>query len=198
MKRLTRAAVAAAAIALVVPVSGCAALLSNQQTHNYVYHGGDGAWASIGGVEIRGILLIANEDNSQAQLFYTIVNNSNGPAKITLKVGDYQKQIKLKKGERIVQNPQSPDSNGEEAVVKGLNAKVGEQVEVEVSANGMEKTVRAQVLNAEHWYYEDAQPQGSSSTEAPAEGATASPEEGATQAPAQGEATPAPEETEGQ
>ena len=50
--------------------------------------------------------------------------------------------------------------------------------------------MRAQVLNAEHWYYEDAQPQGSSSTGAPAEGAT--------QAPAQGEATPAPEETEGQ
>lgn len=197
MKRLTRAAVAAAAIALVVPVSGCAALLSNQQTHNYIYHGGDGAWASLGGVDFRGILLIANEDNSEAQLFYTIVNNSNGPAKITLKVGDYQKQISLKKGERIVQNPQSPDSEGEEALVKGLNTQVGEQVDVEVTANGMEKTVRAQLLNAEHWYYEDAQPQGSS-TGAPTAGATGAPAEGATEAPSEGATTPTPEETEGQ
>lgn len=193
MKWLTRAAVAAAAIALVVPVSGCAALLSNQQTHNYVYHGGDGAWASLGGVDFRGILLIANEDNTEAQLFYTIVNNSQGPATVTLKVGDYQKQIKLAKGEKIVQNPQSPDFDGEEALVKGLNAQVGEQVDVEVTANDMDKTVRAQLLNADHWYYEDAQPKGSS-TGAPTESASEAPTEDATE----DEATPSPEETEGQ
>ncbi len=185
MKRLTRAAVAAAAIALVVPVSGCAALLSNQQTHNYIYHGGDGAWASLGGVEFRGILLIANEDNTEAQLFYTIVNNSQGPAAVTLKVGDYQKQINLKQGEKIVQNPQSSESEGEEAIVKGLNAQVGEQVDVEVTANDIDKTVRAQLLNADHWYYEDAQPQGSS-TGAPTDGAT------------EDAATPAAEETDEQ
>ncbi|WP_040347620.1 hypothetical protein [Brevibacterium mcbrellneri] len=193
MKWLTRAAVAAAAIALVVPVSGCAALLSNQQTHNYVYHGGDGAWASLGGVDFRGILLIANEDNTEAQLFYTIVNNSQGPATVTVKVGDYQKQIKLAKGEKIVQNPQSPGFDGEEALVKGLSAQVGEQVDVEVTANNMDKTVRAQLLNADHWYYEDAQPKGSS-TSTPTESASETPTEGATE----GEATPTPEETEGQ
>lgn len=193
MKRLTRAAVAAAAIALVVPVSGCAALLSNQQTHNYIYHGGDGAWASLGGVEFRGILLIANEDNTEAQLFYTIVNNSQGPAAVTLKVGDYQKQINLKQGEKIVQNPQSSESEGEEAIVKGLNAQVGEQVDVEVTANDIDKTVRAQLLNADHWYYEDAQPQGSS-TGAPTDGATGAPTDGATE----DAATPVADETDEQ
>lgn len=177
MKRLTRAALAAAAIALVVPVSGCAALLSNQQTHNYIYHGGDGAWATVTGVEFRGVLLIANEDNSAAQLFYTVVNNSQKSANVTISVGDYTDQFQLEKGAKKVQNPESSDSAKKPAIVKGLTNKVGEQVDVKVTANGEEHIVRAQILNGDHWYYEKDAP---------------------TTAPTDGAATPTPEATEAQ
>lgn len=170
MKRLSRVALAAAAIALIVPVSGCAALLSSQQTATYKYGAGDGAFMSIGGVNFRGVLLIANEDNSSAQLFYTIVNNSNGPADVTLSVGDYNQSVSLAKGEVFAQNPQNPTTETAPAIVNNLGVEAGELVDVNISANGMKNVVRAQVLNGDLWYYEQLQPTGAASgqaTEAP-------------------------------
>ncbi|MCX0276027.1 hypothetical protein NLM24_36245, partial [Nocardia zapadnayensis] len=109
MKRLTRVALAAAAAALVIPVSGCAALLSAQQTHEYRYNGGDGAWTDIEDVAVRGLMLVA-EDEEQANLFFTVINNSTEDAQVEISVGDTDVSESVPAGETLVQNPANPES----------------------------------------------------------------------------------------
>ena len=88
MKRHNRAALAVAALALVIPVSGCASLLSPHQTAEYHYNGGDGASGSVGDVEVRGLMLITDEKGSgPAQLFFTLINKGDSTAKVSVEVG---------------------------------------------------------------------------------------------------------------
>ena len=194
MKRRYRAVLAAAALAFVIPASGCAALLSAQQTHTYIYSAGDGAWADFESYDInaRGILLIANDEGTEAQLFYTIVNTTDRPAQYEISVGDYTHSGTIDPGGKVVQNPQDPNFEGEPAIVTGYNAVTGEQVDVKLTVNGDTRTVRTQVLDSSHWYYADLQPTGGATDgatdaatdnaeETPADQATETPTEEATQ-----------------
>lgn len=175
MKRLTRVALTAAAAALVIPMSGCAALLSAQQTAEYQYNGGDGAWADIEDVAVRG-LMIVSEDGEQGTLFYTIVNNSADSADVEISVGDAQVSETIPAGESVVQNP---ESESEPVTVSGFDGQPGSLVDVEVTVNGQSETVRAQVLGTDLPEYQDLAPTGGASGEA-TEGATEQPTEGAT------------------
>lgn len=187
MKRLTRVALAAAAAALVLPVSGCAALLSAQQTHAYQYNGGDGAWTDIDDVAVRGLMLVA-EDEEQANLFFTVVNNSAEDAQVEISVGDTDVSESVPAGETLVQNPANPDAGSEPITVTGFGGKPGSLVDVEVSVNGQSETVRTQVVSTDLPEYQDLAPTGGAASEPTAEptGAeTAAEEQGAeeTQAP---------------
>lgn len=177
MKRLTRVALTAAAAALVIPMSGCAALLSAQQTAEYQYNGGDGAWADIEDVAVRG-LMIVSEDGEQGTLFYTIVNNSADSADVEISVGDAQVSETIPAGESVVQNPENPESESEPVTVSGFDGQPGSLVDVEVTVNGQSQTVRAQVLGTDLPEYQDLAPTGGASGEA-TEGATEQPTEGA-------------------
>lgn len=69
-KRTARLAVAAAAFAAIAPLTGCANMLSADQTAEYEYHGGDGAWSTedLDGVDVRGLLILQSEEGD-AQVF---------------------------------------------------------------------------------------------------------------------------------
>lgn len=159
MKRLTRFGVVALAAALVVPISGCAALISPQQTAKYHYTGGDGGSTSIDGVDVRGIMLIADEKQEKAQLFYTLVNNSEETADVSIKAGDKTVKHSLKAGERFAQDPEDPNAEGSKAaVVSGLNQDTGTLYDVEVTVNGNKADVQTQILDGSHWYYKTLEP----------------------------------------
>ncbi|WP_349829603.1 hypothetical protein [Brevibacterium litoralis] len=158
MKRLSRLALAAAAVALSVSTTGCAAMLSAQQTQNYTYNGGDGSWTEVGDVKVRGMLLIANAAD-EAQMFYTVVNNEADPASVEISVGDTDESFTVPAGEVVVQFPDNEDSrSAEPLVVTGYGAEVGDHVEVDVTINGESTTVATQVLDGNLPEYEDYEP----------------------------------------
>lgn len=160
MKRSTRAALAAAAVALVIPASGCASLLSAQQTAEYQYNGGDGAWnVENEQVKVRGLLLIANDDDV-AQVFFTVVNNSDEDADVEISVGSATASETVPAGGRWVQNPENAAAESEPLLTENYGGKPGDKVDVEVTINGKTEIVRTQVLNGTHPDYQDLEPTG--------------------------------------
>jgi hypothetical protein len=165
MKRHNRAALAVAALALVVPVSGCASLLSPHQTAEYHYNGGDGAWGTVGDVEVRGLMLITDETGEgPAQLFFTLINKGDSTAKVSVDVAGTSVTESVKAGETFVQDPESPATTTEDVVtVDQLDAEPGDLVEVTVGVGGEEKIIEAQLLTDSLPYYEQYVPSESPS-----------------------------------
>lgn len=175
MKRHTRAALAVAALALVIPVSGCASLLSPQQTADYQYNGGDGAWGTVGEVEVRGLMLIMDESGTgPAQLFFTLINKGDSQASVSLAVSGETFTESVAAGKTFVQDPQSPASSTTDPIVlDSIDAKPGDLIDITVSTGGQEKTIQAQVLSDSLPYYEEYVPTESPSA-VPSEDATGS------------------------
>lgn len=175
MKRLTRIAIVAAAVAVAAPLSGCAALLSAQQTANYEYNAGDGAWGTVGDVEARGVLLIQGE-SGDAQLFYTLINKGTETQNVTVEVGGQSFDTSLEAGQSFAQNPSTPVRAGEDpaepAIISGLDAEVGQLIDVTVSAGGDEQVIRAQVLDGSQPDYKQYEPDGSGPSDLPTDGVT--------------------------
>ncbi|MDN6124635.1 MAG: hypothetical protein L0I80_12340 [Brevibacterium sp.] len=189
MKRHNRAALAVAALALVIPVSGCASLLSPHQTAEYSYNAGDGAWGSVGDVEVRGLMLITDESGKgPAQLFFTLINKGDSSASVSLDVGGKKTTESVKAGETFVQDPESPSTDSSEPIiVDGLKAKPGDLAEVNVKVGGDETTIKAQVLSGALPYYEGYVPTEKPS-ESPSDDASQS-SDGASQSGEQSEST---------
>ena len=165
MKRHNRAALAVAALALVIPVSGCASLLSPHQTAEYQYNGGDGASGSVGEVEVRGLLLITDQEASgPAQLFFTLINKGDSTAKVSIEVGDTTVSESVKAGDTFVQDPKSPETSSKEVVtVDSLKAEPGDLVDVTVKNGSDEKVIETQLLTDALPYYEEYVPSESPS-----------------------------------
>lgn len=167
MKRPFRAALAAAAVALALPVTGCAALISPQQTHEYQYNGGDGAGTSLDGVDVRGLLLISN-DEGKSQLFYTIVNTSQQSARVDISVGSVNRSETVAAGKTVIQDPKNAKSQSKkELIVSGLDAKPGDLTDVAVTINGTKQEVPTQVLDGSLWYYKTLAPSDAPASTAP-------------------------------
>ncbi|HJG80367.1 MAG TPA: hypothetical protein K8V08_08145 [Brevibacterium senegalense] len=174
-KRTARLAVAAAAFAVIAPLAGCANMLSADQTANYEYNGGDGAWSreDLEGVDVRGLLILQNEEGD-AHVFYSLINGADETRQVTMEIGPETVETTLQPGESFHQNPQAPQSDAEPLIVSGLNAEVGSLVDVEVTVGSASETIRAQVLDDSLPEYADLMPT------APAEDPTTDPTEGAT------------------
>ncbi|UVI35505.1 hypothetical protein [Brevibacterium spongiae] len=180
MKRHNRAALAVAALALVIPVSGCASLLSPHQTAEYRYNGGDGAWGTVGDVEVRGLMLIMDESGKgPAQLFFTLINQGEDTAEVSLDVAGTSVSESVKAGDTFVQDPKSPSTSTKDVVtVDDLKAEPGDLVDVTVKVGGEEKTIETQLLTDVLPYYEEYVPSESPSN-VPSESTDAT--EGATE-----------------
>lgn len=158
-KRTARLTVAAAAIAAIAPLSGCANMLSADQTANYEYHGGDGAWSreDLEGVDIRGLLLLQSEEGD-AQVFYTVINGADEPRDVTLEVGPETYNHTVEPDEVVSQNPENPASDAEPAIISGLDEEVGSLFDVEVTVGSESETIAVQVLDGSLPEYADLLP----------------------------------------
>jgi hypothetical protein len=174
-KRPVRIALALTAVAAIVPLSGCAALLSSQQTAQYEYSGGDGAWTELDGVKVRGLVFAQNEQG-EAQVFYTLVNSTNEPRTVSISAGAGSPLThSLEPNEVFEQYPAGVEARSgaaasEPVIVEGLDAVPGEQVDVDVTVGSESETLRVQVLNDEIPYYDGLVPTTSPSGD-PTEGA---------------------------
>lgn len=160
-KRTARLAVAAAAFAVIAPLAGCANMLSADQTAVYEYSGGDGAWSreDLEGVDLRGLLLLQNEDGDAA-VFYTLVNGSDESRDVTLKIGPETLEHTLAPGEVFQQNSHATTSGAEDLVISGLNADVGSLLDVEITVGSASETIRTQVLDGAIPEYKELLPTG--------------------------------------
>lgn len=182
-KRTARLAVAAAAIAAIAPLSGCASLLSADQTAKYEYHGGDGSWSreDLDGVDIRGLLIIQSEEGD-AQVFYTVINGADEPRDVSLEIGPETYTHTVGADEVVSQNPENPASDAEPAIISGLNEDVGSLFDVEVTVGGESETIATQVLDGTLPEYADLVPTSGAAdptTDPTEEGAAAEGAEGA-------------------
>lgn len=182
-KRTARLAVAAAAIAAIAPLSGCANMLSADQTAVYEYHGGDGAWSreDLDGVEIRGLLILQNEEGD-AQVFYTVINGADEPRDVSLEVGPETYTHTVEPGEVVSQNPENPASDAEPQLINDLGADIGLLVDVEVTVGSESETIGTQVLDGTLPEYADLVPTSGAAdptTDPTEEGAAAEGAEGA-------------------
>ncbi|WP_051297332.1 hypothetical protein [Brevibacterium album] len=178
-KRPVRTALALTALAAIVPLSGCAALLSAQQTASYEYNGGDGAWATLDGVDVRGLVLVQN-DEGDAQMFFTLINSTDEPREVSIDAGagapvdvslaaNAVHEQNPAGAEASAQTPQEQAAVPEPVNIEGLDVVAGSQIPVEVTVGSETQEVRVQVLNSELPYFEGLEPT-SGATEAPAEG----------------------------
>lgn len=160
MKRHNRAALAVAALALVIPVSGCASLLSPHQTAEYHYNGGDGASGAVGDVEVRGLMLITDKESSgPAQLFFTLINKGDSTAKVSIEVAGTTVSESIKAGDTFVQDPMSPETSSKEVVtVDSLEAEPGDLVDITVKNGSEEKVIETQLLTDALPYYDEYVP----------------------------------------
>lgn len=160
-KRTARLAVAAAAFAAIAPLTGCANMLSADQTASYEYHGGDGAWSreDLDGVDIRGLLILQSEEGD-AQVFYTVINGADESRDVTLEIGPETFRHSLDAGEAFSQNPENPASDAEPAIVSGLDADPGSLLDVEVTVGSASESIAAQVLDGTIPEYADLVPTG--------------------------------------
>lgn len=181
MKRY-RLGLAAAAIAMIAPVSGCAALISPQQTHDYQYAAGDGgSLNNLAGVDVRNVLLIAG-DNGDAQLMYALINTSDETANVKISVGTKTVSETVKPDQSVYHNPEnkvaapSEDNSSSKitsdpVIVKNLDEKPGHLSTVRFDVNGQTSEVKAQVLTGDLEYYKKLEPKGaagkSKATETP-------------------------------
>lgn len=190
-KRTARLAVAAAAFAVIAPLTGCANMLSADQTAKYEYHGGDGSWSreDLDGVDVRGLLILQSEEGD-AQVFYTLVNGADEPRTVTLEIGPETYTHSLDAGESFSQNPENPASDAEPAIISGLNADVGSLLDAEVTVGSTSETIAVQVLDGSIPDYQHLVPTGG------AEDPTADPTDGMTD-PAAEEGTEAGTAVEG-
>lgn len=174
-KRTARLAVAAAAFAVIAPLTGCANMLSADQTAKYEYNGGDGAWSreDLEGVDIRGLLLIQSEEGD-AQVFYTVINGADESRDVTLEIGPETFSHSLDAGEVFSQNPENPASDAEPAIISGLDEVPGMLVDVEVTVGSASETIEVQVLDGTLPEYTDLVPTGGASdpTTDPTDGMT--------------------------
>ncbi|SMY11714.1 hypothetical protein [Brevibacterium jeotgali] len=158
-KRTARLAVAAAAIAAIAPLSGCASMLSADQTAEYEYHGGDGAWSreDLDGVDIRGLLIIQSEEGD-AQVFYTVINGADEPRDVSIEIGPETYDHTVEPDAVVSQNPENPASDAEPAIISGFDEEIGSLFDVEVTVGGESETIATQVLDGTLPEYADLVP----------------------------------------
>lgn len=99
MKTRATTAIAVAAAAAVI-LSGCS-FVSPQRTETR-YTATDGISVNLGQVRARNVLLMTNDEGTQANLVYAGVNDTNQSAQLTAKVGDQTVTVQLGFGQDAV------------------------------------------------------------------------------------------------
>lgn len=155
MRRLARVATVAATLAATTALSGCAALISPQQTANYRYNGGDGASVDVDGVAIRGLMIVGTEEDAPGRLFYAALNETDEAKTLTLEYNGEEFTQELEPNEQfyVTSTPES-----EPVVIPEVGANAGDLVDFTVDVDGESADVEAQVIGPDHPDYADLVP----------------------------------------
>lgn len=170
MRRSARVAIAAVTLAATAALSGCSALINPQQTADYRYNGGDGASVDVGGVSIRGLMVVGTEADAPGRLLYTAINTTEEAKTVTLEINGEEFTNELAAGEDLQQN-----SMENSQVLPEAGAPAGSLATFTVDVDGETADVDAQVIGPDQPDYRELVPTEQAtptSTGEPAEDAT--------------------------
>ena len=82
MNRVQRAFVAGAGVLTLLATAGCSAV--NEQATTRQYSASDGVVTSVGPVDVRNMLIVAEDAKSSGRVLGTVVNTSDSPVQLSL------------------------------------------------------------------------------------------------------------------
>ncbi|QPZ37377.1 hypothetical protein [Paramicrobacterium chengjingii] len=119
------AAIVVLAAAVALGTSGCG-LLAPQATTIH-YDASDGVGGSVGDIDVRNALIIANEDGSAGNLVVTVVNNGSSAHSVTIEFANGSSTEVVVDADEIFtfSAPAADDAEREDIVIDPLDAKIG-------------------------------------------------------------------------
>ncbi|WP_166980977.1 hypothetical protein [Paramicrobacterium fandaimingii] len=124
------AAIIVLAAAVALGTSGCGFLAPQATTIHY--DASDGVGGSVGDIDVRNALVIANEDGTVGNLVVTVVNNGSSAHSVTIEFanGTSTEVVIDADGIFTFSAPTADDTERENIVIDPLDAKVGSTTEI--------------------------------------------------------------------
>ena len=163
--RVHRALAAGAGVLALLATSGCGAV--NEQATTRQYSASDGIVTSVGPVDVRNLLIVANDAESSGRFLGTVVNTSDSPVQLTLAVASDSASVTIPADGQIKFEDEAHTTE-----VDAAGADAGALAPVTLRVNSESSEVRVPVLDAalaEYGaYLESPQPTGTASPTSPA------------------------------
>ncbi|WP_166996350.1 hypothetical protein [Paramicrobacterium fandaimingii] len=124
------AAIIVLAAAVALGTSGCGFLAPQATTIHY--DASDGVGGSVGDIDVRNALIIANEDGTVGNLVVTVVNNGSSAHSVTIEFANGTSTEVVIDADEIFtfSAPTADDTERENIVIDPLDAKVGSTTEI--------------------------------------------------------------------
>jgi hypothetical protein len=137
--RVQRALVAGAGVLALLATAGCSAV--NEQATTRHYSASDGIVTTVGPVNVRNLLIVAENAKSAGHLLGTVANTSDSPVKLDLTVKSSSTSVTIPANGRV----EFEDSKN--AVLNAAGAEPGALVPMTVRVNSEASEVKVPVLN---------------------------------------------------
>ena len=157
-KKLQHLGMGAAALAVLTGVSGCA-YVSPQATMDS-YAPGDGIQMDLGDVQLRNILVVAEDENSEGRVLGTLINTGDQPETVTMDANGARASVEVPANQEVVLEKSRP------VLLDRAGANPGLMVDTTFTADNEDQTIQVPVLDHTYPRYASFVPGGAPSTPA--------------------------------
>lgn len=173
--RVQRALVAGAAALALLGTAGCSAI--SEQATTFSYAASDGIVADIGPIDLRNLMILAADAESQGRVLGTAANNSDSPVQLSLAVAGSTASVTVPANGQI-----RFEQDENETTLSNPGGIPGSIVDVTVQVNSDSEVVGVPVLDGTLPEYAEFVPGGTpAETTAPTESASPEATEAATE-----------------
>ncbi|MFC3298297.1 hypothetical protein FJV46_10130 [Arthrobacter agilis] len=153
-KNRAQRAVAAGALLVVLPISGCNLIAEQSTTTQYA--ASDGIVKDLGPVLMRNILVVGTEDDEAGRLVGTVFNTSDDPVDLSVSAGGGATRISIEGQGQI----RFEDESGDDATLEGIDDIPGSLIDIDFEVDGEQATFQVPVLDGTLQEYREFVPGG--------------------------------------
>ena len=157
-KKLQQLVLGAAALAVLTGVSGCA-YISPQATAD-TYAPADGVQMDLGDVQLRNVLVVAEDADSQGRVLGTVINNGDTAQTVTMDADGATATIEVPANQEVVLEKSKP------VMLDKAGADPGLMVDTSFTADGQDSNASVPVLDHTYPRYASFVPGGAPTTPA--------------------------------
>ena len=157
-KKLQQLGLGAAALAVLTGVSGCAYISPQATTDTFAP--ADGVQLDLGDVQLRNVLVVAEDADSEGRVLGTVINNGDKAQTLTLDADGSKATIDVPANNEVVLEKSKP------VLLDHAGAKPGLMVDTTFTADGKDGTVSVPVLDHTYPRYASFVPGGAPTTPA--------------------------------